>query len=593
MHLARIVTTVLAGIIALGFATSAQAEKLPRARDGVMNSAVYNGQQNMPVKVYGVARKWERNCIKGKASQCIRLADAFATGLGDLEQSTRVAAGYYLKACNKGASKACAIYAGLALGGSLPLPKPDAAVSSATRGCQSGSQAACAWEGVLHYRGYGVARDTRRAEQLWRGACAADADDGCRFLANYLEEQGRTKGQPSKEAQNLFSTFCAKEARPWACLGSAQMLGVKRPQAVQLLQRGCEQGEGDRLAVCAEYAAQIITRRDAKSVDMAEGFLDSACDAGVARSCYIIGRHGFTTNARLGKVTPGEAGFYLRRGCDLDHAAACHDLADAYINNRMRQFRYRVAIMLMLKSCRLGHMPACEWTTRDQSAGKRTDILRRWIDPSLPAAEQLEQAVRIVESDPQKAARTVDLLMEEQYDEAQWLLGNWFLTGKRGIIDTPNPENAVILIDNAARVGHVEAAKWMGMAHWYGRHGVAFDREMGLGYMRIAARFGDEEATMIGRLMLQQPERDRIAARNRAIAQAEAERQQRSWFVKWLESASYSSPVATRTGRSASERAAAASWQRHQNAMDRLHFNQRMNYLRGRTTACNRSNPYC
>ncbi|MEM1132550.1 MAG: hypothetical protein AAGH53_06420 [Pseudomonadota bacterium] len=593
MPISRFLKTAITICVTLGLATAAQAEKVPLARDGVMNSAVYNGQQNMPVKVYGVARKWERNCTKGKAEECVRLGDAFSTGLGDLKQSTRVAAGYYLKGCDKGASESCASYAGLALGGSLPLPKPDAAVSSATRGCQLGSQSACAWQGVLYYRGYGVAKDAGRAEQLWRTACSANADDGCRFLANYLKEGGSRAGQPSQEARTLFSTYCTSDARPWACLGAAQMLGVEQPQAVPLLQRGCEQGKGDRLAVCAEYAAQIITRRDAKSVDLAEGFLNSACTAGLAQSCYIIGRHGFSANARLGDVTPGEAGFYLRRGCDLDHPAACHDLADAYISNRMRQVRYPAATMLMLKSCRLGYAPACQWTKKNQAESQRTAILQRWIDPSLPAAEQLEQAVKIADSNPQKAARTVDLLQEEQYDEAQWLLGNWFLTGKRGIIDTPNQQNAVILIENAAKVGHVEAAKWLGMAHWYGRNGVAFDRQMGLGYMRIAARFGDLEATQIAQSMALQPERDRIAARNRAVAQAEAERQQRSWFTKWLESASYSYSSQTRTGRSASERAAAASWQRHQNSMDRLHFNQRMNYLSGRTSACNRSNPYC
>ncbi|WOE74787.1 tetratricopeptide repeat protein [Alterisphingorhabdus coralli] len=593
MPISRFLKTAITICVTLGFATAAHAEKVPLARDGVMNSAVYNGQQNMPVKVYGVARKWERNCIKGKAKECVRLGDAFATGLGDLKQSTRVAAGYYLKGCDKGSSAACATYAGLALGGSLPLPKPDAAVTSATRGCQLGSQSACAWQGVLYHRGYGVAKDAGRAEQLWRTACSANADDGCRFLANYLKESGNRAGQPSQEAQTLFSTYCTSDARPWACLGAAQMLGVERPQAVPLLQRGCEQGKGDRLAVCAEYAARIITRREAKSVDLAEGFLNSACTAGLAQSCYTIGRHGFSANAKLGDVTPGEAGFYLRRGCDLDHAAACHDLADAYISNRMRQVRYPAATMLMLKSCRLGYAPACQWTKKNQAQGERTAIVQRWIDPSLPAAAQLEQAVKIADSNPQKAARTVDLLQEEQYDEAQWLLGNWFLTGKRRIIDTPNQRNAVILIENAAKVGHVEAAKWMGMAHWYGRNGVAFDRQMGLGYMRIAARFGDLEATQIAQSMELQPERDRIAARNRAVAQAEAERQQRSWFTKWLESASYSYPTRTRTGRSASERAAAASWQRHQNSMDRLHFNQRMNYLSGRTSACNRSNPYC
>ena len=133
----------------------------------------------------------------------------------------------------------------------------------------------------------------------------------------------------------------------------------------------------------------------------------------------------------------------------------------------------------------------------------------------------------------------------------------------------------------------------MGMAHWYGRNGVSNDRTMGLGYMRIASRFGDEEAMALRRSMELQPERDRIAAQRRAAEQQRIEREQRHWFSRWLESAAYTSPSPTRTGMSASARAAAESSQRHQAAMDRLHFNQRMEYLTGATTACNRSNPYC
>jgi TPR repeat protein len=214
------------------------------------------------------------------------------------------------------------------------------------------------------------------------------------------------------------------------------------------------------------------------------------------------------------------------------------------------------------------------------------------IDPSLPAAEQLARAVELVDGgDKTRARNTIALLMEEGYEEAEWLLGNWFLTGKAGIVPQ-NERNAVILIENAAKVGHVEAAKWMGMARWYGQHGMSQDRKVGLNYMRIAARFGDEEATLILRSMLAEPERQRRAERARQIA--EAAKQQRSMFSGWLaalSSRSWSS--STRTGISSSQRAANASWQRHQTSMDNLYFNQRMDYLTGSSTACNYSNPYC
>ena len=239
----------------------------------------------------------------------------------------------------------------------------------------------------------------------------------------------------------MFQQYCNSDARPWACLGAAQSGGAKSG-GLQLLERGCKQGEGDRLQVCAEYAKRTITSRDSATVDFAEGILNSACTAGIADACFAIGRHGFSSNARLGEVTPGEAGYYLRRGCDLDHAAACHDLARAYIDGRMRKEQYETQVMLMIKSCDLGHQPACRWTQQDNSYAMKPFILRSWIDPSLPAAVQLNQAIQIADSNPRKAAQTVGMLMEEQYDEAQWVLGNWFLTGKRGIVDVPNEQEA-------------------------------------------------------------------------------------------------------------------------------------------------------
>lgn len=591
----RLIFAALIAAIILACPNPAHAEKLPLARDGASDSAIYNGQQNMPVRLYGVARKWARDCARGRAGSCEQLADAFATGLGDLKANTRIAGGYYLSACEKGAARACATYAGLALGGSLPLPDPGPAVTSAQRGCRAGSQDACAWLGVATYRGEGVTRNADYAVKLWRAACAGASDDGCRFLTNHLAQEGESSGNPSSEARNLFNHHCARDARPWACLGAARMLGPDSAGSVRLLERGCMEGEGDKLKVCAEYGARIITRRHRESVMLAEGFLNSACTAGIADACYAIGRHGFTANAALGEVTPGEAGFYLRRACDFDHAQGCHGLARAYLDNRMGKAgseQRMAAVMLMLKSCRLGHSPACSWARANNAEAQSGVILAQMVDPSLPAAEQLARAIELADRGGSARARnTVALLMEEQYEEAEWLLGNWFLTGKPGIVPK-NERNAVILIENAARVGHVEAAKWMGMAHWYGRQGVTQDRKVGLNYMRIAARFGDEEATLILRSMLAEPERQRRAERARQMA--EAAKRQRSIFSGWLAALSSGSWASSnRVGISASQRAANASWQRHQSSMDKLHFNQRMDYLTGRSTACNYSNPYC
>ena len=74
----------------------AAAQKLPSAQDGYRDSALPNGKQNMPFKLYGVAIKWHLDCLKGKTDQCLRLADAFEKGLGDIRADMRVAVAYQI-----------------------------------------------------------------------------------------------------------------------------------------------------------------------------------------------------------------------------------------------------------------------------------------------------------------------------------------------------------------------------------------------------------------------------------------------------------------------------------------------------------------
>ena len=235
---------------------------------------------------------------------------------------------------------------------------------------------------------------------------------------------------------------------------------------------------------------------DSGHINFAEGVLNNACEAGIAESCFLLGEHGIDGEVHGGEVSQGEAGFYLRRACDLDHGDACMALAKAYVDGSMRKVRENVSRVLTDKACRLGSEVAC--VVMDNPGNRETvDVLKGlMIDPSLPAAVQLATAMEIADNEPNKAAQTVGMLMEEQYPDAEWLLGNWFLNGKPGIVDTPDLNNATTLIQNAARVGHVEAAKWMGMAHWYGLHGLDLDRELGEGYMAIAARNYDEEAVL-------------------------------------------------------------------------------------------------
>jgi len=582
----------------------AKDRKAPRAKDGTRFSAIYNGKQNMPVTLYGVSRDWANQCAGGNGDMCFKLGDAFETGLGDFLPDPAIAIGYYISACDNDHILGCGKATQYLLMGNAGFKNEDLATDKGIYACNElDAPDACAWLAYAKYEGIGgMAHDPEGARDLWGWTCLNGSDDGCRMYANYY-----WKNDPSEDGQveaiAVFQEHCNEHKKAWACLGYGLMIedtpfidftDEERAEGVLEIRWGCLYGEGDRIPACAEYGKRKIRdTHDEGHINFAEGVLDNACSAGIAESCFLIGQHGIDGEVHDGEVTRGEAGYYLRRACDLDYGDACMALATAYENGSMRKVRENVASILKEKACRLGNQQACAWYNDGANDVLVAALKGFMIDPSLPAAVQLEQAMELAESEPNKTFDTVALLMEEQYPDAEWLLGNWFLTGKPGIVDTPNLQNAVTLFENAAVVGHIEAAKWMGMAHWDGLHGVEFNRERGQAYMSIAAAQYDEEAVMYYRSMLYQPERDR-RAREAAAAAAEAEERESNWFARWAESISYqSSSYSSPSGPSASARLAADAWQRSQTKLDNLLFQQRIDYLTGATTACNRSNPYC
>ena len=191
-----------------------------------------------------------------------------------------------------------------------------------------------------------------------------------------------------------------------------------------------------------------------------------------------------------------------------------------------------------------------------------------------------------------QALRALVRLMYEGDADAQWLLGGWMYYGYPGLFDTSRRSEAVTLFGNAARQRHIEAAKFVGMAYWYG-DGVPEDKNLGKNYMAIAAVQEDEEAIMIYRSMLNEPARQEAARRQQEML-AEQERRKNDWAYQFsLAVSNWSASTRYNTGMNASQKAAAASWQRSQQALDNLNFNNRVRYLTGATSACPTSNPYC
>ena len=586
----RLICAAILGALLLS--PAAMAQKLPSAYDGSRAGFVYNGKQNMPFTLYGVAVDWDKECNRGKAAQCVRLAQAFETGLGDLVADMRVAVGYWMEACKKGAGQGCARAAELLRDGSPGFTNAEIAQQMAERGCNAlKHQPSCAGMAVgLASGSGGAAADPRAAAALADTACAAGADDGCRIKAVALFYD---KADAASRAQALpmFESACTAK-RAWGCLGLtdayARGLGVTRDdnRAADYARIGCTQGQGNRLRLCTLHGMNLALPRNGKDAyNKGEQFLDASCHGGDGIACNYIGRIGLS-QVPGATTTENEGRYYLQRGCDLEYGPACSYLSVVFSSGIGVDQDNAIALALNEKACRLGDGEGCSMAKDLLAADSGLRARIPAIDPALPSGEQLRRAKAAVDGgDRMVGVRTVIRLMQEDNEDAEWLLGNWLYHGLPGVFDTSRRGDGLVLFENAARVGHVDAAVFMGMAYWYG-DGVAEDHARGEHYMAIAASRGSQMAGAILRSMKAEPLRQESARRAKEYEEWAARRQsdwQSSWAA-WKPSFSlglsgYTPP--TYTGKSVGQ------------ILDEGNWNQRINYLSGSTTACPSSNPYC
>ena len=219
--------------------------------------------------------------------------------------------------------------------------------------------------------------------------------------------------------------------------------------------------------------------RDQKQLNLGEQILNASCSANDALACYQIGQLGFAPPAGA-TTTSQEALYYSRRGCELGNGGACAVLGGAYVNGIDEvQAEPAVAIAILDRGCKLDDSNACQLAR--QLLGRDGQLRQRVpaIDPAAPAAEQLRLARQAVESgNAMNGLIAAMRLVREGNEDAEWLMGGWMFHGLPGFFGPEKRSDGLILFDNAARVGHVDAAVFMGMAYWYG-DGVEQDRAKG------------------------------------------------------------------------------------------------------------------
>ncbi|QIG79916.1 tetratricopeptide repeat protein [Stakelama tenebrarum] len=583
MRVVRFCSLLLA---CLALNSAVQAQDVPSAYDGHADGAVYNGKQMMPFTLYGVAIRWDRDCRRGRAERCMRLAHAYDEGAGDLTADVRVSIGYYILACRKGSGPGCARASAMLRNGAAGFTNTDLALELSQHGCSAlKDQDSCAaMSAVMTASGGESAQSVAVADR----ACAAGSAEGCRLRANRLLAGNDASGQARAVA--MFREACDK-GQAWGCLGLYDAYSAGRGvaadprQAAAAAERGCTRAAGDRLRLCALHGDTLSRAGSAETVRRGENFLVTACRGGAPEACYRLGELGMTRPAGA-RTNDGEAIYYWRRACDFDFAAGCRSLGQAYARATVVGRDRAVAVALADKACRLGDTGGCADARALVSADPAVRSRIPAIDPAAPAANQIALAKAVVDRGGPGAQAGLDAvarLMREWNEDAEWLLGGWLYYGLPGLIDQPNRQDGFVLIENAARVGHVDAAVWVGMAYWYG-DGVAEDRRRGEGYMRVAAERGSEMAAAIYRSMRAEPTR-RENERRRREAEEQARRNRAdAWTRAWSRwSPSYSSVGVTPayTGRTVGQ------------IIDQSNWDNAIRYYSGGTGSCSSYNPYC
>ena len=584
---------LLAGVLTLMLLLPQQAmagEDLPSAREGIRTMYVAVGPLNYGATVPGVAQEWHEDCLEGRVQDCQRIARAFETGLGDLRKDVQAATGYLSRSCRISDGAACARAAEYLNEGFGGPSYPRHAAELAMRGCQQlRNDDACGYHGLAMWTGEGAAEDRAAALALWQRTCRDAVSESCRLLAGKLHYDS-TASSDHARAADLYARACEGGAA-WGCYGEALafMKGRGRAKddvrAFALARRACFESEGDTMHPCGLWAEYTVEHGKSSDSETAGTTLHMACVGGRATSCSMAALAAANNGLGTG-ILLQDGPFYARRGCELGLPNACVQLLNFYSPGAHPKVRasgyYQVA--LAKRACSLGHAQSCD-LMRSTAIPDDFDEVNR-IDFAAPIEQQLAEARQAVESgDARYGIERIARLMEEGDAEASWRLGNLFLEGYPGIIDR-SPDDAIILIENAARVGHVEAAEFMGMAYWYGEN-VQQNHETGKSYMRIAISGGSEMAEAIYRSMLAEPERQRRAEAARRAA--ERARANAGRFDLGRAIASWKPNI----GNYISTVDTSASWARYQARADQTAWNNAMSYASGRSSVCPSFNKYC
>jgi len=179
---------------------------------------------------------------------------------------------------------------------------------------------------TLRRDGQTIEKDVKPVSELpfYEKRCAENVPTACFRTGWLLWARNRTGDR--ERALDVYRQACASRSAEACAYGGLHLADTEKPEAVEMLERGCEFGSG---AGCAHLAflyavGRIVPRDDAKATPLYE----KGCELGDARSCYNVG-----LMAEDGRGMPRDLARAIaayEEACDTGSSTACTNLGHHY-----------------------------------------------------------------------------------------------------------------------------------------------------------------------------------------------------------------------------------------------------------------------
>ncbi len=594
---------ILTLAMALLIPTAAISEDTPNVRDGVRNDRVIVGGVAYPITLHGVAVEWAQECRgrRKRAESCLEVANAFRTGAGTMNVDIVGATGFYELACQNGDGRSCGRALELFQTPALVNHSRDATVLRvALHGCDTHQNGdSCAYLVLATYSGSGIPQNKDMALTAWGELCANKVSLACYLHAETVYAEEADGFDTSAE---IYDRECERSREPWACAGLARALWYgqgkeqDRDRAFTIAKAACLDAERRSSLACSIYGIRGVDLGGGEAL-MASRLMWTACIDGIADACFQSALASRRKPAGT-SYAAWEYALMFRKGCDLNHAESCFELAKAHEANQIDHGDFLNYVALTDKACTLGSDAACAavsgWGTATEIAEIRSLVPA--INPADPSDVQIEQALKVISGgsgDRRMAVMAVLALTSEGSADAAYVTALWLWAGIPNVL-ARNKSDAVAAFENAAAQGHVDAMIEAGFAHFFGE-GTAADREKGKKFLLRAANTGNEMAGAVYRSMAnyRSPEelaRERLAEQQRWAAMQEAAQRRAAWAARM---APYTSSSASRSTGLRSASATGSSLSSDLAAIRSRNDFYAANISRAQGRSCPTGNSYC